>query len=186
MDRRDRVRENTPAEINTRIDSGTEASVRGYAASGLHEIAARIAELDREWDVERVLEKNAAALALAGLTLGATRARRWLLLPAIVLSFLLQHALQGWCPPIAIIRRLGVRTRREIDRDRVALKALRGDFGLVMGGSTPQERAKLELSAAGDWLRTGTGCAPGRRRVLSPRARRSRSARPGLAAGACR
>lgn len=150
MERKDRVRENTPAEINARIDAETRASVREYSARGLPEITARITELDREWDVERVLETNAAALALTGLVLGTTRDRRWLLLPGIVLPFLLQHALQGWCPPIEVIRRLGIRTRREIDRERVALKALRGDFGLVPGGSTPQERAKLALSAAGD------------------------------------
>lgn len=150
MDRRDRVRENTPAEINAWIDAETEARVRFYAARRLPEITARIAELDREWDVERVLESNAATLALIGLVLGVTRDRRWLLVPGIVLPFLLQHALQGWCPPIEIIRRLGVRTRREIDRERVALKALRGDFGLITGGSTPQERAKLALSAASD------------------------------------
>lgn len=97
-----------------------------------------------------MLESNAATLALIGLVLGVTRDRRWLLVPGIVLPFLLQHALQGWCPPIEIIRRLGVRTRREIDRERVALKALRGDFGLITGGSTPQEGAKLALSAASD------------------------------------
>lgn len=150
MDRRDRVRENTPAEINARIDVETAARVREYAARDLPAMTMRIAELDREWDIERVLETNAAALALAGLALGVTRDRRWLLLPGIVLPFLLQHAVQGWCPPIEIFRRMGVRTRREIDREKVALKALRGDFGLVMGGSTPQERAKLALSAAGD------------------------------------
>lgn len=149
MDQRDRVRENTAPEINARIDAGTEASIREYAARDIPEISARISELDREWDVERVLETNAAALAFAGLAVGVTRDRRWLLLPAVVLPFLFQHAVQGWCPPIEIVRRLGVRTRREIDRERVALKALRGDFSLVAGGSTPQERAKLALSAAG-------------------------------------
>lgn len=150
MDRRDRIRENTPVEINARIDASTEANVRACAKRDLPALTERIAELDREWDVERVLETNAAALALVGLALGVTRDRRWLLLPGVVLPFLLQHALQGWCPPIEIFRRLGVRTRREIDREKVALKALRGDFGLITGGSTPQERAKLALSAAGD------------------------------------
>jgi hypothetical protein len=42
--------------------------------------------------------------------------------------FLLQHAVQGWCPPIIWFRRLGVRTSTEIDHERNALKALRGDF----------------------------------------------------------
>lgn len=148
MHQRDRVRENTPAEINARIDAETEASVREYAARRLPEITERIAELDREWDVERVLETNASALALAGLTLGVIRDRRWLIVPGIVLPFLLQHAIQGWCPPIEVIRRLRFRTRKEIDLERLALKAVRGDFGLIQGGSAPQERAKLALSAA--------------------------------------
>jgi hypothetical protein len=75
-----------------------------------------------------VLEANASALALAGVLLGATVSRRWLLLAGVVPAFLLQHALQGWCPPLEAIRRLGVRTRGEIDVERAALRALRGDF----------------------------------------------------------
>ena len=50
------------------------------------------------------------------------------LLPALVTTFLFQHAVQGWCPPIPLLRRLGIRTSREIEIERVALKILRGDF----------------------------------------------------------
>jgi len=46
----------------------------------------------------------------------------------LVFGFFFQHATQGWCPPIPVFRRMGVRTRREINRERYALKALRGDF----------------------------------------------------------
>jgi hypothetical protein len=42
--------------------------------------------------------------------------------------FFVQHAIQGWCPPIPIFRAYKVRTRPEIDREKYALKALRGDF----------------------------------------------------------
>jgi hypothetical protein len=45
-----------------------------------------------------------------------------------VLPFLFQHAVQGWCPPVPLFRRLGVRTRKEIDAEKYALKAVRGDF----------------------------------------------------------
>jgi hypothetical protein len=38
------------------------------------------------------------------------------------------HAVQGWCPPVPVLRRLGFRTASEIDHERYALKALRGDF----------------------------------------------------------
>ena len=87
----------------------------------------RIEELEREWDIERVLELNAALLALGGVLAGL-RDRRALVLPAVVTGFLAQHAVQGWCPPIVLFRRLGIRTRREIDAEKQALRVLRGDF----------------------------------------------------------
>jgi hypothetical protein len=91
-------------------------------------VADRLAELDAEWDIERTLEANAASVSLIGLGLGATVDRKWFALPAVVAAFLLQHALHGWCPPLPVLRRLGFRTAREIDYERYALKALRGDF----------------------------------------------------------
>ncbi len=76
----------------------------------------------------RTLEANAATASLIGLTLGATVDRKWFIFPAVVAGFLLQHAVQGWCPPLPIFRRLGFRTQPEIDYERYALKSLRGDF----------------------------------------------------------
>ena len=67
-------------------------------------------------------------LLLIGFRLGAFVDRRFLVLPAIVVGFLLQHAMQGWCPPIPILRRMGIRTASEIDTERCALKVIRGDF----------------------------------------------------------
>jgi hypothetical protein len=124
----------TPRSINRRIRARTRESIAGTLRGGPPAIAARLAELDREWDTERVLESLAASFTLAGVTLGATVDRRWLLLPGVVAAFLLQHGLQGWCPPLPLIRALGVRTPREIDEERVALKAARGDFAGLSGG----------------------------------------------------
>lgn len=56
------------------------------------------------------------------------------MVPVIVSSFLLHHAGRGWCPPVPIFRRLGVRTRQEIDAERFALKVLRGDLDELCGG----------------------------------------------------
>ena len=123
-----RVREHTSPRANGKIDRQIRESVRDYEFRSAPEITRRIEELDREWDVERILEANASTLALAGLALGATHDRKWLMIPGLVLPFLLQHALHGWCPPLPVLRSLGVRTRREIDREKYALKALRGDF----------------------------------------------------------
>jgi hypothetical protein len=102
----------------------------------------RLRELDREWDVERCLEVMAPTFTLVGLSLGLLKDKRWFVLPAVIQSFFLQHALQGWCPPIPLLRELGIRTQQEIDEEKYALKALRGDFRNVKGqGSTGQALA---------------------------------------------
>jgi hypothetical protein len=88
----------------------------------------RLRELDEEWDIERMLEVNAAIVGLFGLA-KARRNRSWLILPAAVSAFLLQHAPQGWCPPVPAFRRLGIRTASEIEAERTALRKARGDFG---------------------------------------------------------
>lgn len=129
----DRVPAHTADEINAQIHRQTEANIAKYARAGSAAIEHRLKELDEEWDIERVLEANAATASLIGLTLGATVDRRWFLFPAVVAAFLLQHALQGWCPPLPIFRSRGVRTASEIDYERYALKALRGDFERVSG-----------------------------------------------------
>jgi hypothetical protein len=126
--RRDRVRENTPAHVNAQLDDEARDRLFNDSDRGDAEIAARLDALDREWDIERYLEILAPSLALTGVALGAFRSRKWLVLSGAVLGFLLQHATQGWCPPVSVLRRRGVRTRREIEAERYALKALRGDF----------------------------------------------------------
>jgi hypothetical protein len=140
MDNTDRVRAASSDEINRKIDQEMMERLRQYEKSDPRAITRRIHELDLEWDMERCLEMNASILALTGLVLGTARRRRWLLLPTVVLPFLLQHAIQGWCPPIPILRRLGIRTRKEIDREKYALKVLRGDFAGV-GPTSPAESA---------------------------------------------
>lgn len=124
----DRVRQHTAPEVLDQIEHGIECSLRSFAFRSKEEISERIDQIDREWDIERVLEANAATLALTGAVLGATVDKRYLLLTCGVLGFLLEHALSGWCPPVPVFRRLGFRTRSEMDREKFALKALRGDF----------------------------------------------------------
>ncbi|WP_342347875.1 hypothetical protein [uncultured Nitrospira sp.] len=123
-----RVEEQTDDRINEEIYQRSQHHVAVYAAAGPAAIECRLKELDQEWDIERVLEANAASISLLGIGLGALYHRRWFLLPAAVAGFLLQHAIQGWCPPVPVFRRLGIRTPDEIQQERHALKALRGDY----------------------------------------------------------
>ena len=91
-------------------------------------IAHRIEELDSEWDIERAFELNASVMVVIGSLLGIFISRWWFVFTLMIGAFLLQHALQGWCPPLPLFRRLGIRTAYEIDQERVALKYIRGDF----------------------------------------------------------
>jgi hypothetical protein len=125
-----RVEDQTSSELNRRIRTQGEVNVAYYAAHP-EQIDRRLAELDEEWDIERRFQVNSAALSLLGLALALTRSWRWLLLPLAVQAFFLQHGLQGWCPPLSMLRRLGIRTENEIHAERHALKALRGDFAAV-------------------------------------------------------
>jgi hypothetical protein len=129
-----RVAEHTAAHVNERIRHQTETNVARYGAAGPEAIERRLAELEREWDIERTLEANAATLTTIGAGLALLVDRKFALIPLVVGGFLLQHAVQGWCPPVSIFRRLGVRTQTEIDQERYAIKALRGDFREVGDG----------------------------------------------------
>ena len=122
------VRRASATDENQKIDQEIKDNLKSYTGSDYEVIDERISELDKEWDIERTLELNAASLALTGTLLGLVVDKRWLAVPIIVGSFLMQHAIQGWCPPLPILRKLGFRTRSEIDKEKFALKALRGDF----------------------------------------------------------
>lgn len=124
-----RVEKNTRKHINQLIKQQTIAYIAMYECASYGELSQRLEELEREWDVERILEANAAALVLTGSIIGlATGKKGWFFLSGVVGGFLLQHALQGWCPPLEIIRRMGKRTAREINIEKTAIKYLRGDF----------------------------------------------------------
>ena len=138
----DRVPVNTAEHVNEQIRHQTEENVRRLASAEPGAIEQRLRELDHEWDIERYVETMAPTITLLGLCLGLTVSRKWFILPLTVQTFFLQHALQGWCPPIPLLRRLGVRTAAEIDHERHALKALRGDYtGLPRGEPNAALRA---------------------------------------------
>ncbi len=112
-----RVQVNTAPALNERIRRDIEGR-EAFFANHPELIPARLAELDREWDIERVIETQAATVTFAGVALAATVSRKWLILPALATGFLFQHAVQGWCPPIPVLRRLGFRTPNEIEDER--------------------------------------------------------------------
>jgi hypothetical protein len=136
----------TPKSSNDRIRRQTDMNVARYSRASAAAIDERLRELQREWPIERTLQANAGALALAGMGLGAVLDRRYYLLPALAVGLLMQQALHGWCPLVPLLRRLGYRTQIEIEQERYALKALRGDFGdstRAMSGSSPDRLGRI-------------------------------------------
>jgi hypothetical protein len=148
MNTKDRVQAHTALDVNREIEREAATRVFHAAAEPEQAITRRIEELDNEWDIERWLEANASALAFTGTVLGLLVNKKFLAIPCIVLPFLFQHAVQGWCPPVPILRRKGVRTRREIDAEKYALKAVRGDFEKMPGSADPIESARVAWTAA--------------------------------------
>ncbi len=120
MTSRDRVSLNTNPVQNAAIRQRTEERI-GFYSHNPEFIPSRLRELDREWDIERSLETISSSMSLLGLTLAFLRGKRWLLLPMVVQAFFFQHAVRGWCPPLPALRKLGVRTPEEIERERRAL-----------------------------------------------------------------
>jgi hypothetical protein len=139
----ERVSKHTAPRVNQKLRDSTIENLSRFVGADRNAIDARIEELRREWDIERTLEANAAAIALGGVALGILVDRRWLALPLAVTSFLLQHALQGWCPPLPLFRRMGVRTAAEIHEEMFALRVLRGDFGSPPNAPAALDRASL-------------------------------------------
>lgn len=143
----DRVRRHTAHEVLRRIDSDTAASLAHCAAAGPQAIAQRLDDLEREWDTDRVLEIEAATMGLLTLALAAAKPRLRLL-PGMVALAVMTHALTGRYLLMPLFRRLGVRTAREIERERHALKALRGDFAGMAGASQATGQDAQDVAAS--------------------------------------
>jgi hypothetical protein len=128
----DRVREHTAPSVTRRIDRMSAADVDAAVGAGRDAILRRLVKLDYEWDIDRALMVTFAVAGGASLSTGLTRythkpplTRRrkgFLYLFGAQLGFLLLHGIVGWCPPAAVLRRLGFRTQREIEAERRDLR----------------------------------------------------------------
>jgi hypothetical protein len=158
----DRVRMNMSEEdVDEKVLWDIECRLH-YFKDHPEEIGARLASLDAEWDLERVLHANAAAIGLGGLLLSFAR-RRYVILPLAVMGFLIQHALQGWCLPVPLLRRLGFRTCDEIEMERCALHSLADD--LAARGPSTEQHVDDAMSESADRMvdvREGEGFERGR------------------------
>jgi hypothetical protein len=144
----DAVRTHTADGVNRRIDERVEACVRHMAEQDRPAVTQYLDKLEREWDLNRVVTVTASAVTVLGLVLGAKGGRGWRVMSGVAAGLLLQHGLLGFGPVAELVRLLGVRTRKEIDLEKFALKALRGDFERIPHDGGPLARANAALVAA--------------------------------------
>jgi hypothetical protein len=147
----DAARTHTAQGVNRRIDTRVEACVRHMAGQTDRLAIGRYLErLEREWDLNRVVTVAASGVALLGVALAPRRAGGWKVVAGVAAGLLLQQGLSGFGPLTTLARLAGVRTRREIDLEKFALKALRGDFERIPREGGPLARANAALVAAQD------------------------------------
>jgi hypothetical protein len=128
---RDRVRDHSAPIVNQRIAERTRDRIEHVVGEGRDAIIRRLEQLDHEWDVDRALMVNFAIAGGAAYAAGiyrythrpwfGQRRNGWLRFFTVQLGFLLLHGTVGWCPPLPVFRRLGVRTKSEIEAERRAL-----------------------------------------------------------------
>lgn len=136
--RKDRVREHSSPSVNQRIDLTAQASIDRTISRGRDQVVRRLAELDHEWDIDRALMANFATVGGAAFVIGldryssasplSRRPKGFLYLVGVQMAFLMVHATLGWCPPVPLFRRLGYRTKLEIDTEREVLLRALEDF----------------------------------------------------------
>lgn len=126
-----RVATYTNPEMNDMIRSSTLEHLSLLENAGEEELTRRIQKINSEWDMERVVETKAAMCVMGCALFGIAKNKYWSFLTLIAGTFLLQHALLGWCPSAPVIRKMGIRTSEEINQEKMVLKVMRKDFAHV-------------------------------------------------------
>ena len=118
------TRRNAPEQRTAAMEKG----VAQLAAAGPDAIDARLAEIAAEWSAGRMTKATAGVLILGGLGLSRFVSPRFGALPIVGGLVLTQYLFGKGSITGELFRELGFRSGAEIDHERVALKALRGDF----------------------------------------------------------
>jgi Protein of unknown function (DUF2892). len=126
-----RVAAYTAPEINEMIRSNTLENLSDLEDADEDELTRRIQQLNAEWDIERFEEAKAGVCIMCCSLLGMSKHKFWSFLTLITGTFLLQHALLGWCPSTPAMRKMGIRTAEEISQEKTVVKMMRKDFAHV-------------------------------------------------------
>jgi len=105
-----------------------ECRLAKLANAGAEAIDARLAELEGECTAGRIAKGILAVAVLVGAVLTASVDWWWIVLPAVAGLLLFQYLFARTSLIVRAIHGLGFRTRGEVEQEKFALRALRGDF----------------------------------------------------------
>lgn len=118
----DRVRNLSPEKYNQNIDRKTDQLLHGLRSQGPSVIRERLRKLDKEWDIDRAMMLISSSTIFVQLAASfKKRSKNLLWGPLILIPFLIMHSTLGWSPPLLLLRKLGFRTRFEIQQEREEL-----------------------------------------------------------------
>jgi hypothetical protein len=109
------------------VEESIGAQLRSCAGNR-RRITRRLRELDEEWDLESVLESKASIVTALGVMAGAVVNRRAPSVPVSWAASVVRLAANGLLPVEPLLRRLGLRSSREIEIERMALTIMLGDL----------------------------------------------------------
>jgi hypothetical protein len=105
-----------------------EKRLTSLAEAGPEAITDRLDQIDCEWSAGRMTKATIGVLIAVGLVLTVAFNPWWLILPAVGGAFLLQYLFGRVSWLGATFRAMGFRAGADIDQEKLALRALRGDF----------------------------------------------------------
>ncbi len=124
----DTLEENISLENSNNIDVYTQENINHYYHNKAH-IGNRLRQLKEETSIEQIFAWHDAANVAGGVLLSlVTRKKSWLALPLLVTVVQSVHALYNTRFGTELLRKYGFRTKADIEKEKYALKVLRGDF----------------------------------------------------------
>lgn len=105
-----------------------ECRVRALAEAGPAAIDERLVELDRAWTAGRASKAALGAAVVVGLGLGLAVSPWFFLLPILAGAILVEYVFSRQSVLGAMFRAAGLPSGADVEHEKLALKALRGDF----------------------------------------------------------
>ncbi len=119
------------ATASTGRAADMEDRLAKLAEAGPDAINDRLTELDREWGVGRLTKVTAGAVVLGGLALVVAAGPWFAIVPALGALVMLQYVFTNRSLLGGLFTAMGFRSGCLIEREKTALKVLRGDFRTI-------------------------------------------------------